>query len=76
MMLAASQAFRVLLLTATPFVNVYTDVLNLFAMVEGISPLLANPDKGFERSSLPDRSTFEAMAEDGDSLIKYTTIQG
>ena len=63
MMLAASQAFRVLLLTATPFVNVYTDVLNLFAMVEGISPLPAN---------IPDRSTFEAMAEDGDSLVKYT----
>ena len=69
MMLAASQAFRVLLLTATPFVNVYTDVLNLFAMVEGISPL---PDaSGIEKSSLPDRSTFEAMTEDGESLIKY-----
>jgi SNF2 family DNA or RNA helicase len=62
MMLAASQAFRVLLLTATPFINAYTDVLNLFAMIEGISPL---PD------SLPDRSTFEAIAEDDEEFVKY-----
>jgi superfamily II DNA or RNA helicase len=37
-MKAASQAFRVLLLTATPFVNKYDDVNNLLMMVKGDAP--------------------------------------
>ena len=62
MMLAASQAFRVLLLTATPFVNAYTDTMNLFAMVEGISP---NPD------DFPSLDTYEQMSADDDSFVSY-----
>ncbi len=62
MMLAASQAFRVLLLTATPFINSYTDTLNLFAMVEGLSP---RPDQ------FPSLDTYEKMAEDDKSFVEY-----
>ncbi len=38
MMKCASQAFKVLLLTATPLVNSRIDLYNLYRMVEGIDP--------------------------------------
>lgn len=37
-MQAAAQAFKVLLLTATPFVNKFDDITNLLMMVKGDSP--------------------------------------
>ena len=62
-MMAAAQAFRVLLLTATPLINTEYDIANLMAMVIGIPPT---------RSRLLSRKDVKSLVAEEDRLLAYT----
>ena len=59
MMKCASQAFKVLLLTATPIVNDIYDLRNLMAMIDGIDPV-----------NIPTRMTFVESVQTRDGLTE------
>jgi superfamily II DNA or RNA helicase len=57
MLSCSKQAFRVILLTATPIVNSKMDVVNLIAMIDGTEPM--------------HRTEFDRMMTDGTKLRSY-----